>query len=71
MSHELILFFNFIKMPKILGAYPCSYCEGNTDNACTSCDFECNCVEILDENEKEGELNEKEEFFQKQIDKYL
>ena len=33
-------------MPKVKGAYPCSYCHGNTDEACTACDPECDCIEI-------------------------
>lgn len=39
-------------MPKIQGAYPCSYCGGNTDHACTACDAECNCIEIAQEEEE-------------------
>lgn len=31
---------------KIQGAYNCSYCHGNTDNACTACDPECDCMEL-------------------------
>ena len=31
---------------KINGAYNCSYCHGNTDNACTACDSECDCLEL-------------------------
>lgn len=33
-------------MAKIKGAYNCEYCHGNTDEACTSCDPECNCIEL-------------------------
>jgi len=31
---------------KIKGAYDCSYCHGDIDNACTACDPECDCVEL-------------------------
>ena len=38
---------------KIKGAYNCSYCHGNIDNACTACDEECDCVEIYNEQHPE------------------
>jgi hypothetical protein len=39
-------------MPYIEGAWNCSYCHGNTDNACQACDPECDCVEIVQEQEE-------------------
>mgnify|MGYP001612338501 CR=1 FL=1 len=33
-------------MSKIKGAYNCSYCHGNDDDACTACDSECNVIEL-------------------------
>jgi len=38
---------------KIEGAYDCSYCHGDIDNACTACDPECGCLEIY--NHQQGE----------------
>lgn len=34
-------------MAKIKGAFNCSYCHGDVDHACSFCDWECNCLEIL------------------------
>ena len=42
-------------MPTIKGAYNCSYCHGNTDNACTACDPECDCIEL--DNHRNGECD--------------
>jgi len=33
-------------MAKIKGAYNCTYCHGNIDDACTACDPECDCIEL-------------------------
>jgi len=38
------------KNMKIKGAYNCSYCHGNIDNACTACDDECNCIELYNKS---------------------
>ena len=40
-------------MSKIQGSYPCTYCHGDPDNACSACDPECNCVEL--ENHRSGD----------------
>lgn len=44
-------------MPKIEGAYNCSYCHGDIDEACAACDPECDCIEIevQAQDEKEAE----------------
>ena len=42
-------------MTKVKGAYDCSYCHGDPDHACTACDPECDCIEILEEQEDEAE----------------
>jgi len=39
-------------MPKIRGAYDCTYCHGNTDDSCTACDSECNAIEIANGDEE-------------------
>lgn len=31
-------------------AYPCTYCQGDIDHACTACDPECDCIEIYNES---------------------
>lgn len=28
------------------GAYPCNYCHGILEYACTACDEDCDCIEI-------------------------
>jgi len=38
---------------KIKGAYNCSYCHGDIDDACTACDLECNCIELAEHNDGE------------------
>ena len=48
-------------MPKIKGSYNCSYCHGNTDHACTACDEECDCIEIV----QEGEPGEEHGYYNK------
>ncbi len=47
-------------MSKIQGAYNCSYCHGNIDNACTACDPECDCIEL--HNHQLGECDPDCEF---------
>ena len=39
-------------MAKVPGAYPCSYCNGNPDDACSACDAECDCLANEDEPEQ-------------------
>jgi hypothetical protein len=44
-------------MTRIPGAYPCSYCHGNIDNACTACDPECDCLELQNHRDNECEID--------------
>ena len=44
-------------MTRIPESYPCTYCHGDIDHACTACDPDCNCIELNNHNNNECEID--------------